>query len=148
MSTVQLCQHLKVNGQPCGSPALKHHRHCYFHSEAQKRERACAQRQRNLYKRDQYLQFPVLEDANAIQVALMQTIDGLLDGRLNERQTGLLLYALQTASSNLKHTTFEADKPKPAEPWVTELLTALRALPDPEVIPESERSSNLCHPER
>ena len=131
MSSVPLCQHLNVSGKPCGSPAQRRRRFCYFHDESRKRARASAQRQRNIYPRSNFLQFPVLEDANAIQVALMQTIDGLLDGRLTDRQTGLLLYALQTASANLKRVTLETEKPEQPEPWVGELLTALRSIPDP-----------------
>src|ERR1051325_2747279 len=132
MSSVPTCQHLKVNGIRCGCPALRNRRFCYFHDESRKRQRASAQRKRCIYPRNHVIEFPVLEDANAVQVALMQTLDGLLDGRLNERQTGLILYALQTASANLKHTTFKAEEPEPEEPWVGELLTALRALPNAE----------------
>jgi hypothetical protein len=132
MPSVPLCQHLNVSGKSCGSPAQRHRRFCYFHDESRKRARVSAQRQRNIYPKSNFLQFPVLEDANAIQVALMQTIDGLLDGRLTDRQTGLLLYALQTASANLKRVTLEAEKPEQPQPWVGELLTALRAIPNPD----------------
>lgn len=137
MSSVPLCQHLKVNGKSCGSPALRNRRFCYFHDEYRKRERASVQRQRNIYPKHRTFDFPVLEDANAIQVALMETINGLLDCRLTERQAGLILYALQTASANLKRTTFEADQPKPDEPWVTEILAALRAIPAPKTPPDN-----------
>jgi hypothetical protein len=50
---------------------------------------------------------PVLEDANSIQVALMQIMRLLVSGQIEGKTAGLLLYALQTASANLRHTTFE-----------------------------------------
>jgi|HubBroStandDraft_1064217.scaffolds.fasta_scaffold678219_1 hypothetical protein len=28
---VQLCTHIRLNGQTCGSPALRHQTHCHFH---------------------------------------------------------------------------------------------------------------------
>jgi hypothetical protein len=145
MSSVPLCQHLKVNGKPCGSPALKHRRFCHFHDESRKRRRASAHRAKAFPTRYNALNMPILEDANAVQVGLMETIDALIGARITERQAGLIFYALQTASANLKRTTFETDAPKPNEPWVDELLTALRALPE-----EGEKSdaSTTCHPER
>jgi hypothetical protein len=63
---------------------------------------------------DQFLQrrfvMPVLEDANAVQLALMKVMQMLVRGQMDTKMAGLLLYGLQTASSNLRHTTFEAEK--------------------------------------
>jgi len=47
------------------------------------------------------LQLPPFEDANSIQIALMQVVDAILHNRLDNKRSGLVLYALQTASSNL-----------------------------------------------
>ncbi len=49
----------------------------------------------------------MLEDANAIQVSLMQTMRLLVSGQIDPKIAGLLLYALQTASVNLRQTRFE-----------------------------------------
>jgi hypothetical protein len=54
---------------------------------------------------------PVLEDANSIQVALMQVMRLLISAQIDHRTAGLLLYALQTASVNLARTTFEPELP-------------------------------------
>jgi hypothetical protein len=54
---------------------------------------------------------PVLEDANSIQVALMQVIRFLLAAQIDHRTAALLLYALQTASANLARTNFEPELP-------------------------------------
>ncbi len=50
---------------------------------------------------------PILEDANAIQVSLMQIMRLIISGEIDGKNAGLLLYALQTASSNLPRTRFE-----------------------------------------
>ena len=49
----------------------------------------------------------MLEDANSIQVALMQVMRLILSGQIDAKNAGLLLYALQTASTNLARTNFE-----------------------------------------
>jgi hypothetical protein len=49
----------------------------------------------------------VLEDANSIQVSLMQVVRLLATGQIDARIAGLMLYALQTASFNLRFTRFE-----------------------------------------
>jgi hypothetical protein len=49
----------------------------------------------------------VLEDANSVQVALMQVMRLILSGQVDPKTAGLLLYALQTASSNLSRINFE-----------------------------------------
>ena len=50
---------------------------------------------------------PVLEDAESVQVALMQIMRLLVAGQLDPKIAGLLLYALQTASSNLRQMKLE-----------------------------------------
>jgi hypothetical protein len=106
MDNVPRCQHIKMNGTQCGSPALRWRRQCFFH-ERIRRERAkiaadtSAQRGFDL---------PLLEDANSVQVALMKTIQMLGSGRMDHRTAGLILYALQTASVNLRNAQFEVDE--------------------------------------
>jgi len=56
----------------------------------------------------------VLEDANSIQMSLMQIMRLLLTGQIEHKTAGLLLYALQTASTNLRQTNFK--------PWVHEVI--------------------------
>ena len=105
LEDVPRCQHVKMNGTQCGSPALRRRRHCFFH-ERIRRERAkiaadvSAQRLFDL---------PLLEDANSVQMALMKVIQMLGAGRLDHKTAGLMLYALQTASVNLRNATFEVD---------------------------------------
>ena len=103
--SIPRCQHIKVNGTQCGSPALRRNRLCYFHKSWQGASIALganrARRNRAVFD------LPLLEDANSIQLALMQVMRLILSGQLDGKTAGLLLYALQTASSNLSRTNFE-----------------------------------------
>jgi hypothetical protein len=108
------CQHIKVNGTQCGSPALRRNRFCYFHKRHHDERVALhldqlkngrvkdARRRRRIT-----IDLPVLEDANSIQVSIMQIMRLIIAGQLDGKTAGLLLYALQTASSNLPRTRFE-----------------------------------------
>jgi hypothetical protein len=99
------CQHLKINGTQCGSPALRRNRFCFFHKRHQEeRIRLNSDRAR---RGSATFILPVLEDANSIQIALMQIMRALLSHRIDHKTASLLLYALQTASTNLRMTDFK-----------------------------------------
>jgi hypothetical protein len=104
LEDVPRCQHIKINGMQCGSPALRRRRHCFFHDRI-RREQA---RIRAEASAQPTFELPLLEDANCVQVALMKVIQMLASGRMDPKRAGLILYALQTASINLRHTDFEA----------------------------------------
>jgi hypothetical protein len=121
------CQHIRVNGTLCGSPALRRSRFCFFHKRWHDQRVAI-----NSNKRRSRVAFdlPVLEDANSIQVALMQIMRLILAHQIDPKTAGLLLYALQTASVNLRHTNFQPletkvvinparvkDTPLGVDPW-------------------------------
>jgi len=98
------CQHLHTNGTQCGSPALRRKRFCYFHKRYQdERIRLNTDRRRRGVAT---FILPVLEDANSIQMSLMQIMRLLLTGQIEHKTASLLLYALQTASSNLRQVDF------------------------------------------
>jgi hypothetical protein len=107
LDNVPRCRHVKVNGIQCGSPALRRRRYCFFHDRAQEQH---ARIMGNQFKQARFV-VPLLEDANAVQLALMQVMQLLGSGQMEPKIAGLMLYALQTASGNLKHTKFEAEKP-------------------------------------
>jgi hypothetical protein len=106
LESVPRCQHIKTNGTQCGSPALRRRRLCYFH------RRVVEQRAR--ITTDPFLNrpldFPVLEDANSVQMALMQVMQGLVAHTIDHKTAGLLLYGLQSAAVNVRNTKFEAYK--------------------------------------
>ena len=106
LENVPRCQHVKVNGTQCGSPALRRRRLCYFHERVRQEQSkiaadGSAQRRFDL---------PLLEDANSVQVALMKVIQMLGSGCMDHKTAGLILYALQTASVNLRNAEFEVDE--------------------------------------
>ena len=103
LDDVPRCQHVKINGTQCGSPALRSRRFCYFHDNI-RRERA-----KIAASAAARFDLPLLEDANCVQVALMKVIQMLGSGTLDHKTAGLMLYALQTASINLRYVDLEAD---------------------------------------
>jgi hypothetical protein len=97
------CTHIKTSGTQCGSPALRRRRFCFFHKNWQRqRSQLNAQPAAPLS-----FTIPVLEDADSVQVALMQVMRLILAGQLDPKIAGLLLYAMQTASPNLRQMKLE-----------------------------------------
>lgn len=112
------CEHIKANGVFCGSPALRGRNYCYFHlTHIGRRLRAERAQAHLVSKANAYgldpdalalaaevpLDLPPLEDANSVQIALMQVMDAILHNRIDSKRAGLLLYGLQIASSNLRN---------------------------------------------
>ena len=105
-STTQ-CHHIKTNGTQCNSPALRDRRYCYFHQ----RSRPALLNLSTNPNTPSLFSLPPLEDAHAIQFALRQVMLNSLAGNLNDKKVGLMLYALQIASSNLKNVKAEIPAP-------------------------------------
>src|SRR5579884_265030 len=97
-ANVPQCRHTKTNGIRCGSPSVRGHYFCYYHGQIHEHQRrhSCAE------ARELPLQFPPLEDAHSIQLALMEIGQAVLTDRISDKKAGLLLYMLQTASINVK----------------------------------------------
>jgi len=114
------CEHVKVNGVRCGSPALRTRRLCYFHF---------------MSRVPQIDLVPVLEDGNAIQEGVQRIIHGMLTGRLDTKRAALALYGLQIAASNLPRVQTEPPRRRivldaPAEldyPYLNKSLRLQRA---------------------
>jgi hypothetical protein len=104
-ASIPRCEHLKINGTQCGSPALKRNHFCYFHKRWH--ETRIVLNANRARRGRAAIDLPVLEDANSVQVALMQVMRLILSGQVDAKTAGLLLYALQTASSNLSRINFE-----------------------------------------
>ncbi len=92
-----------MNGVQCMSPALKWRRLCFFHNRI-RCEQARNAKDESTQRR---FELPLLEDANSVQMALMKVMQMLGSGRLDHKTAGLMLYALQTASCNLRNLSFE-----------------------------------------
>jgi hypothetical protein len=95
---VERCQHIRMNGDRCGSPALRGREFCHFHIR-------CAPVQVDVSTSATVpptpFFLPVLEDAPSIRLAIAQICEHLLHRRLDAKKAGVLLYAMQVASSNL-----------------------------------------------
>jgi hypothetical protein len=102
------CEHVKANGHFCGSPAMRGRNYCFFHIIDIGR-RLRLQRYSDHGLQAPAIELPLLEDAASIQLALMQVTDALLKGTLDRKTAGLVLYSLQTASSNLRNMQKEAE---------------------------------------
>jgi hypothetical protein len=108
---IRRCRHVKTNGTQCGSPVLKGKELCYYHEQNRPEpvelymdgERYC----------DSQIVLPVFEDAHSIQTVIRQVVQLMLTRRIERKDAGLLLYALQIASGNLK--TMLAEKAKPTQ---------------------------------
>lgn len=92
------CQHIKLSGDRCGASALRDQKFCRFHDYC------------GMVKVDVSVSaafpatpfyLPVLEDAASIQYTINQVCEHLLHHRLDAKKAGVMLYAMQIASSNL-----------------------------------------------
>lgn len=104
------CQHIKVNGTQCGSPALRNKKFCYYHQQNRPWPVEC-------FADDKYatgtITLPYFEDAHSIQSVIRQTVQMVMQKRIECKTASVLLYALQIASSNLKR--MELEKPQPEQ---------------------------------
>jgi len=103
--SVARCRHIKVNGTQCGSPALREEKYCYFHMRWHTTRMSVL-----LKEREHWIAgLPTLEDANSIQVGLAEVMRLLVTTEIDSKTGALLLYAMQTASANMKRTSFEPE---------------------------------------
>ncbi len=106
--SLTICEHIKPSGTRCGSPALRDHKFCYYHSKVRK-----TVPRNNLFvfldnpgrkENDPYyaFEFPYLEDAAGVQIAFMQFIYGVSQHRIEEWRARMILSALHGAAANLR----------------------------------------------
>src|SRR5215471_1823463 len=92
---IRRCRHIRTNGTQCGSPALREKEFCYYHQQNQPRAV-------ELYidgerYSDGEFMLPVFEDAHSIQTALRQVVHLMFQRRIDRKDAGLMLHALQIA---------------------------------------------------
>jgi hypothetical protein len=100
------CQHIRLNGTQCGSPSLRETKYCYYHIRYHWPQLEALENN-NEWRQS----LPTLEDANSIQVTLAKVVERLVLLEIDHKQAALILYALQTASMNLKRTSLEPKLP-------------------------------------
>jgi|SRR5579864_701468 len=85
---LERCHHIKVNGVRCGSPSLRQKMFCYFHNRVRKLRASPV--------------LPILEDANALQLALGEVLQALFEDRIDGKKAAGMGYLLQIAAYNLR----------------------------------------------
>lgn len=118
------CRHTLPEGRRCGSPALRGERFCYYH-HAERKPVADA-RLRPARRNSFSLAQP--RSRAAIQESLGEIIARIAQNDIDPRRAGLLLYALQIATTNLKdHQNSQASE---------------------STTPQAPPAKQKCHPER
>jgi len=100
---VPTCSHIMVTGIRCQSPALRGEQFCYFH---QRMLAGVALPRTRLHH------VALLENEEAIQVSLMEVVNGLMSGAIDLRRGELILRALNTAVRNSRRVKFNIDTEK------------------------------------
>jgi hypothetical protein len=105
--SIPICEHLKPGGQRCGSPAQRNEKYCFFHNKTRK-----IVPKTNLFVFDRGVrrpddpynayEFPLLEDAAAVQIGFMQLIHGVAQDRFDSWRAKAILSALHGAAANLR----------------------------------------------
>ena len=133
---VRQCTHIKITGHRCGSPALKQEYFCYFHTRMIK---GVATRVDS-----QIHPIALIENAEAIQAALMHMIDAVLKGTIDNKRANILLKALHIAVRNARNVHFNIAQydmvqeiPNYAQQYLTE---------HPELTPPEPPQANTLEP--
>ena len=106
---VRTCNHLKEDGIPCGSPALRRKKLCFYHQRDFERQRYIERifRQNDPLRSGAALPKTLLD----MQVRLWEVMTALSDESLSVRRAGKLLAVLQQASIPLREAANKAPKP-------------------------------------
>ena len=107
--SIPLCQHIKDDGKRCGSPALRRQKFCYYHQQSRQKRLVI---NTNIRRERWKITLPTLEDANSIQLGLVQVMRMLVRQQIDHPTATLLIALLQTASVNLRRTSLDPDPPQ------------------------------------
>jgi hypothetical protein len=154
---VRRCTHIQITGHRCGSPALKQEYFCYFHTRMIKGVQTRVD--------SQIHPVALLESAEAIQAAIMHTVDAVLKGTIDNKRAHIVLKALHIAVRNARNVYFHIrqddmvrEVPNFAEQYLTEHPELNPPEPNPpqpetHVAPDAPvrgaepGSAKECHPE-
>lgn len=108
---IRRCRHIKTSGAQCGSPALKRKEFCFYHEQNQTVPATIYLEGER--EPDDHIMIPPLEDAHAVQTVVRHVIQLMMARKIDRKGAGLMLYALQIASGNLKQ--MQAERPRPTQ---------------------------------
>jgi hypothetical protein len=145
---VRRCTHIQVTGHRCGSPALKQEYFCYFHTRMIKGVQTRVD--------SQIHPIALIENAEAIQAAIMHTIDAVLKGTIDNKRANIVLKALHIAVRNSRNVYFHLspddmvrEVPNYAQQYLTEHPELNPPEPAPAIPPEpptSEPAMTVAEP--
>ena len=90
---VKTCEHIKTNGEPCGSPAVGSSLYCYFHHRFHDLS--------DMPGAPDY-EIPVLEDYLSIQLFIMQIAKAQNIRSIAPGEASVMLKLARTAMQNLR----------------------------------------------
>jgi len=95
------CNHPKEDGVPCGSPALRGKKLCYYHQRDHKRRHYAA----GVLRRSDILgpRLPRMKSLTDVQAALYEVMQALVADRVSHRRAGRILFDLQQAALPLRN---------------------------------------------
>ncbi len=98
--SVRICSFPKPDGSPCGSPALRGKKLCYFHHRHQKRLQYAA----GAIRRADVLgpRLPAMKSLHDVQVAISEVLNAMADQRLSIQRAGRILFDIQQATIPLR----------------------------------------------
>jgi len=105
---IKTCEHLKIDGELCGSPAINDRNYCHFHDSVHNL---------NNIPGSPDFEMPVLDDPLAIQLFLSQIAHSQICGSINSNTANFLVGIARTATANLRLARNRAaSKPVPTAP--------------------------------
>ena len=135
---VRRCTHVQITGHRCGSPALKQEYFCYFHTRMIKGVQTGVD--------SQIHPVALIENAEAIQAAIMHTIDAVLKGTIDNKRANIVLKALYIAVRNSRNVYFhlrEDEMVRQVPNYAQQYLTEHPELNSPEPNP-AERNPHVA----
>jgi hypothetical protein len=118
------CEQIKFDGEPCRAAALRGKKFCYYHLHSGPLPKDV--NNPGVIPQVQF-HLPLLDDAITIQSTITLVCEHLLHRRLEPKKAGMLLYALQVASSNLGRLNADRNQQKKNEE--SNALNRLQASP-------------------
>ncbi|MGA2236848.1 MAG: hypothetical protein ABSG23_15365 [Terriglobales bacterium] len=117
----EACQQIKLDGEPCRAAALRGKKFCYYHLHSGPPPKDVSNP--GIIPQVQF-HLPLLDDATSIQATISLVCEHLLHRRLEPKKAGILLYAMQVASSNLSRMNEDRNQKKNGESNSTNPLQA------------------------
>jgi len=139
----EACQQIKLDGESCRAAALRGKKFCYYHLHCGPPPKDVSN---PLVIPQVQFHLPLLDDATSIQATITLVCEHLLHRRLEPKKAGMLLYALQVASSNLCRLNEDRNQKKNGESNSANLLQASPSDPASSDTPPTGQDDSAATP--